>query len=231
MLVDLWGKPLVQWTAERTAQAEGISEVIIATDDERVAEALAGLPFRVVMTRSDHPSGTDRVAEVVRTLDAVGAVNVQGDEPMIDPKVVSRIAREILSEPCDMATAVTPITSLEEFTNPNVVKAVLNGRGEALYFSRSPIPHVRDGGWDVSKPGWRHLGIYGYRTEFLKKLVELPPCDLETLEKLEQLRALHSGAVIRTIEVDDPGMGVDSPEDLKLVQQKMKAAGLTGDTV
>ncbi|MDZ8120221.1 3-deoxy-manno-octulosonate cytidylyltransferase [Pontiella agarivorans] len=212
------GKPMIQWVVERVKQAEKLDAVIVATDDQRIADCVQSLDLpevTVAMTRPDHPSGTDRIAEAVQSLEIDAVINVQGDEPLIDPKLIDQLAEEILSNEWDMATAATPITDATQITDPSVVKAIFNRHGQALYFSRAAIPHIREVK-DVSMAGiyWRHIGIYAYRREYLLKLVAEPPCELENLEKLEQLRALNMGCRMKVIQTEDFGIGVDVPDDI-----------------
>ena len=225
-LVPICGKPLIQWVLERTRLAGGLDEVIVATDDERIRAVVERLGGTAVMTRSDHPSGTDRVAEAVTGRDADVVINVQGDEPLIDPELINQLAKVMVGGlEWDMATAVTPIRTEEELRKPSVVKAVLGEQGRALYFSRAAIPFVRD-----SPPAglrhWRHVGIYAYRRVFLERLVRTPPCVLEQAEKLDQLRALHLGARMKVVETEDVGVGVDTPEDVALAEAMLRRAGL-----
>jgi 3-deoxy-manno-octulosonate cytidylyltransferase (CMP-KDO synthetase) len=212
------GKPMVQWVVERVKQAQKLDAVIVATDDARIAECVNGLNIegvQVAMTRPDHPSGTDRIAEAVESLNVDAVINVQGDEPLIDPSLIDELAEVISSGEWDMATAATPIEDKEQITDPSVVKALFNRHGQALYFSRSTIPHIREPE-EVSTQGvyWRHIGIYAYRRDYLLKLVSEPPCALENLEKLEQLRALDMGCRMKVIQTQDFGIGVDTPEDV-----------------
>jgi 3-deoxy-manno-octulosonate cytidylyltransferase (CMP-KDO synthetase) len=219
-LIPICGKPLIQWVVERTREARSLDEVIVATDDQRIADAVEGLGVRAVMTRDDHPSGTDRIAEAVEGLEADVVVNVQGDEPLIDPGLIDRLVASLAdSERWDMATAATPIADTLDIENPSNVKVVCDAEGEALYFSRSVIPFIRDKavGADLP-PYWRHMGVYAYRKSFLEKLVATPQCRVEQLEKLEQLRALHIGGRILVLEAEDQGIGVDTQEDVKYVE-------------
>jgi 3-deoxy-manno-octulosonate cytidylyltransferase (CMP-KDO synthetase) len=225
-LAPLCGKPLIQWVLERVRQARGLDTVLVATDDERIRAAVAGLGGVAVMTRSDHPSGTDRVAEAVAGTPAEVVINIQGDEPLIDPELIDRLAAAMVKgTEWDMATAATPIVSDEELRKPSVVKAVCGEEGRALYFSRAPIPFVRDSRPDGLRY-WRHVGIYAYRRSFLERLVKTPPCLLEQAEKLEQLRALHLGARMKVVETRDVGVGVDTPEDVALAEAALRRAGL-----
>ncbi|VGO12063.1 8-amino-3,8-dideoxy-manno-octulosonate cytidylyltransferase [Pontiella desulfatans] len=217
-LAMISGKPMVQWVVERVKQAQKLDAVIVATDDERIADCVNGLNMdgvTVAMTRPDHPSGTDRIAEAVQDMDIDAVINVQGDEPLIDPALIDDLADVISSGEWDMATAATPIDNEDQIEDPSVVKAVFNRHGQALYFSRSSIPHIRDVTGEP-EPGiyWRHIGIYAYRRDYLLKLVAEPPCALENLEKLEQLRALDMGCRMKVIQTQDFGIGVDTPEDV-----------------
>jgi len=212
------GKPMVQWVVERVRQAKKLDAVIVATDDQRIADcvhALAIPDVQVAMTRPDHPSGTDRIAEAVQTVNAEAIINVQGDEPLIDPALIDELADVISSKEWDMATAATPILDESQIHDPSVVKALFNRHGQALYFSRSTIPHIREpDGVSLEGIYWRHIGIYAYRREYLLKLVAEPPCALENLEKLEQLRALDMGCRMKVIQTQDFGIGVDTPSDV-----------------
>jgi len=228
-LLPLCGKPLVQWVYERARQARTLSRVIVATDDERIAEVVRGFGGEVVMTRPDHPSGTDRIAEAVQDLDADVVLNVQGDEPLIDPVLIDELARILTaSSTWDMGTAATPLHDPADLANPAVVKVVWDAEGRAMYFSRAPIPHLRDGAAGAVLAGlhWRHIGLYGYRRSFLQRLVQEPPCLLEQAEKLEQLRALHLGARMKVLTTEHAGLGVDTPEDVPRAEAALRAAGL-----
>ena len=222
MLADLGGKPLVVRTAEQAANASRIDRVLVATDDERIERVVADAGIEVCMTRPDHPSGTDRIAEAVAGLEVDLVVNVQGDEPLLDPEVVDRLVERMQAEDQpDMGSACTPILEAEELRDPSVVKVVRNTQGQALYFSRSLIPHSRDEAPETHlREGlyFRHLGLYAYRPSFLKDWVNLAPHPLETTEKLEQLRALAHGYTIALIETRQLAPGVDTPEDLERVQ-------------
>jgi 3-deoxy-manno-octulosonate cytidylyltransferase (CMP-KDO synthetase) len=224
-LAMLQGRPMLQHVFER-AQASGAARVLIATDDGRIATAAAGFGAEVVLTRDDHQSGTDRLAEVVEREglhDPAIVVNLQGDEPLMPPELLSQTARALALRPdCDIATLATPISSRDDVFNPNIVKVVRDREGYALYFSRAPIP------WDRGAFGaendrlaagyLRHLGIYGYRVSFLRRYPMLSEVELERAEALEQLRALWHGSRIHVDIADSiPGPGVDTPEDLERV--------------
>jgi 3-deoxy-manno-octulosonate cytidylyltransferase (CMP-KDO synthetase) len=208
------GKYLVQHVYERACQSSA-AEVIVATDDQRIYEAVRSFGGRVAMTRSDHVSGTDRVAEVAAQLDADIIVNLQGDEPLIEPELLDRLPA-LLGQyaGADMATLAVPIRSLEQWQDPNCVKLVRAQDGRALYFSRSPIPYVRDGEPDFATGLFlQHLGLYAYRRPFLLELAKAPPAPLELCEKLEQLRVLAMGRQIQVGIAEHPARGVDTPAD------------------
>ena len=207
-------KPMVQHVYERACLVRGVDRALVATDDARIAAAVRGFGGEVVMTRASHPSGTDRIAEVAAGLTAEVVVNVQGDLPFLDPDMVdAAIAPLQADEALPMATVKTAIRSAAEMENPNVVKVVTAQNGDALYFSRSPLPYWRDGAGDAR--GFRHIGLYVYRREFLLRFARLAPTPLERAEKLEQLRALEWGYRIRVAETDWHGVEVDTPEDLE----------------
>ncbi len=216
-LADLAGKPLVAWVVEAVKKAKSLDDVLVATDDERIVAAVEAHGGKAVMTPSELPSGTDRIACAAGDFaDDDILVNIQGDEPLIDPALIDALVAR-LKEPgskWDMATAVTPIKSASDFAAKTVVKVVLDRDDGALYFSRAPIPCDRDHDPDLSSGLYvRHLGIYAYRGGFLRKYIAQKPCALEQTEKLEQLRALWMGAKIAVIRTDDEGVGVDTPED------------------
>jgi 3-deoxy-manno-octulosonate cytidylyltransferase (CMP-KDO synthetase) len=220
------GKPLIQRVVEQCQKARRLSEVIVATDDPRIAEVARAF-CRVEMTAADHPSGSDRIAEVAGRLDCDAVVNIQGDEPLIDPGVIDAVA-DALSR-SEMATAATRIWRSEDLGNANVVKVVVNSAGQALYFSRRTIPFVRDaaeGSFEeqlAAFPFLKHLGIYGYRRETLLRLVQFPVSPLERAEKLEQLRALENGIPIAVVAVDYDSVGVDVPEDVLQVEKILES--------
>ena len=221
-LVPIAGKTLVQHVVERCQQAKAIAEVIIATDDARIRD-VAEQFCRVEMTAAAHPSGTDRVAEVAARCECDAAVNIQGDEPLIEPAVIDAVAGALAT--AEMSTAATPIRKLEEYENPNVVKVVVSAAGRALYFSRRTIPYLRDAASRsvteqlAAFPFLKHLGIYGYRRETLLRLVKFPVSPLEAAEKLEQLRALENGIPIAVVKVDHDSVGVDVPGDVERVER------------
>ena len=224
-LADLCGKPMIQWVCEGTARCPLVDRVLVATDDERIAEAVIAFGGTAVMTRDDHPTGTDRLAEVAAGIDCDLVVNVQGDEPLIDPLMIEAAVRPLLDNSAiPMGTLKTPLTSLEEFHNPNVVKVVTDCQGFALYFSRAPIPHPRDFSDQLETclrelATAKHVGLYVYRRDFLLTFPKLAPTPLEEQEKLEQLRALEHGYRIYVAETALSAQGVDTPEDLERVRQ------------
>ncbi len=219
------GKPLLQRVVERCGLAHSLAGVVVATDDDRIAAA-ASQWCRMEMTSANHPSGTDRVAEVAARLSCDAVVNIQGDEPLIDPAVIDAVA-EALSQH-GMSTAATPIKHSSEYENPNVVKVVVSRGGRALYFSRRTIPYLRDAAGSPVEEQMaafcflKHLGIYGYRRETLLDLVKLPVSTLERAEKLEQLRALENDVDISVVRVNYDSVGVDVPGDVQRVEQLLK---------
>jgi 3-deoxy-manno-octulosonate cytidylyltransferase (CMP-KDO synthetase) len=220
------GKPLLQHVVERCRRANLLQEIIVATDDPRIEQAARGF-CRVEMTAADHPSGTDRIAEVAARHHCDAAVNIQGDEPMIDPAVIDAVAGALTNAP--MSTAATALRAGTEYDNPNVVKVVVNLAGRALYFSRRTIPFVRDAASRpvaeqlAAFPFLKHLGIYGYRKETLLRLVRFPVSALEAAEKLEQLRALENGIELAVVRVDYDSVGVDVPADVGRVEALLKS--------
>lgn len=209
-------------------KAKGLDEVVVATDDARIADAVKDSGARVAMTKPDHPSGTDRVAEAAGAEDDDIVVNIQGDEPLIDPALIGDVAAKLVNDDrWEMSTACTPIASVEDLMSRTVVKVVLDSLEGALYFSRLPVPCRRDGEPDLSSGLYqRHIGIYGYRGAFLKRLVAEVPCDLEKAESLEQLRAMWIGGRIGVVRTNDKGIGVDRPEDIAVVERIIKERGL-----
>lgn len=232
-LADIAGLPMVVRVARQAAQS-GAQRVVVATDDARIVAACATNGLTAVLTRADHPSGSDRLAEACDLLgldDATVVVNVQGDEPLIDPGLVRAVAAELAQRPdCEMSTAAHAITSVDDFLNPNVVKVVLDRQHTALYFSRAPIAWWRDGmadGAPVTLPSpapLRHIGVYGYRAGFLRRFPGLEPAPLEETESLEQLRTLWHGERIAVhLSAFAPGPGVDTADDLERVRTLLGA--------
>lgn len=235
LLLSETGKPLIQHTWESAAksqvlQSNGSLDLVVATDSQSIAEAVNRFGGRVELT-GQHPCGTDRIAEVVRRCypDSEIIVNIQGDEPDIDPQAIDQVASLLIDDPdAAMATLCTPITDAAVLDDPDCVKAVCASDGRALYFSRSPVPFMRDGDRDAllaDDSPWRlHLGIYAYRRDFLFRLTQQPVSPLEELEKLEQLRALEMGATIRIAEVDQRSVGIDTPDDYARFVASRRAA-------
>jgi 3-deoxy-manno-octulosonate cytidylyltransferase (CMP-KDO synthetase) len=221
-LADIGGKPMVVHVAAQ-ARAAGASRVAVATDSDRIADAVRAAGHEAVLTAADHPSGTDRLAQAARLLGLAPetiVVNVQGDEPLIPPELIRAVAARLAAAPeAAIATAAHPIAEAAEFASPNVVKVVLDRAGRALLFSRAPIPHDRDGASPVPPGALRHIGLYAYRTAFLLAYPSLERAPIETLESLEQLRALWHGYPI-VVEVTDaqPPPGVDTAADLERVR-------------
>ncbi|MEM0897254.1 MAG: 3-deoxy-manno-octulosonate cytidylyltransferase [Verrucomicrobiota bacterium] len=219
----LAGKPLVQHVWERCVEADKLDELVLATDDARIAEAAKKFGSNVVMTREDHATGTDRLAEVAGSRhDLTHLVNIQGDEPLIEPTLINSLADRLISKPdLEMITAANPIEDERDAGDPNVVKVVVGQGGQALYFSRSRIPFCRDS--QPEFPLLRHHGIYGYTREFLLKFVTWPPSPLETCEKLEQLRALDHGTRIDVVITHEHSLGVDTPEQVAPIEKLLLA--------
>ena len=227
------GKPMVQHVYERTLKASLVSEVIVATDDERIASCVRGFGGRVEMTSPNHETGTDRLAEVAQRLDADVVVNVQGDEPLIDPAMIDQAIAPLMEDSTiPMATLKTRIKTLHDFLSPNVVKVVSDPKGNVLYFSRSPLPFFRDKWNDLKDDAftsgkllcYKHVGLYVYKREFLPLFAALPPSYLEMAEKLEQLRVLENGYRIRIVETEFESIGVDTPGDLEKVLSRLRGA-------
>jgi len=216
------GRPLIQRVVEQCRKASRLSDLIVATDDTRIRD-IAQSFCRGEMTRPEHPSGSDRIAEVAARCACDAVVNIQGDEPLVDPVVVDAVAMALAEN--EMSTAAAAIRSASDYDNPNVVKVVVNAAGRALYFSRRTIPYLREAASRsvneqlAAFPFLKHLGIYGYRRETLLRLVQFPVSALENAEKLEQLRALENGIQIAVVKVDFDSVGVDSPEDVGRVEK------------
>ena len=221
-LTPILGKPLVLWVVEAVRKAKRLDRVLVATDDERIRDAI-GNQCEVVMTASDLPSGTDRVAIAAKANPDDIVINIQGDEPLMDPALIDALAERMLRTGEEMSTAACPIRKPELLAARTVVKVILREDDSAIYFSRLPIPCRRDGEADLgSGLYWRHLGIYAYRGDFLAKLIATPPCALEKCESLEQLRALWLGGRIGVIRCEDEGVGVDTPQDVAIVEALLK---------
>lgn len=220
VLAEIAGKPMVQHVWERVKQCSLIDELIIACDDERVYKAAVGFGAKAMMTSRSHETGTDRIVEIVKDLNVHFVVNIQGDEPLISPKVIDTLVHCLkMDDQAQMATVIKQIEDRMDFKNPNVVKVVVDCKNFALYFSRSAIPFDRDA---IGVKGYKHIGLYAYRKECLLGLAQMPQTTLELTEKLEQLRALENGIKIKTVLTDSDTVGVDTPEDLIKVEQMLK---------
>ncbi len=226
-LVNLKGRPLIQWTIEGAKKSKLLSEVIVATDDERIKVAAEAVGVKVAMTPSDLPTGSDRIHAAIKNIECDVVVNIQGDEPLVTGELIDRLAQVFIDEPkMDMATLAHPITE-EDLQSPNAVKVVMNHKDEALYFSRYAIPYSRSKASEMGtyEGCLKHIGMYAYSKSFLKQFCEAPPALIEKAESLEQLRALYLGAKIKVIRVKEASLGVDTPEDLvrleKLLSQGM----------
>jgi 3-deoxy-manno-octulosonate cytidylyltransferase (CMP-KDO synthetase) len=228
-LVTLQNKAILQHVWERARLAASLDALLVATDDERIAACARDFGADVVMTRADHVSGTDRVAEAALGSDCDVVVNIQGDEPLIDPAAIDVAAQALIEDPSlVMSTLKKRIERSEEVTNPNVVKVVCGFGGDAIYFSRSPIPYLRGGDAGEETPYYKHIGLYVYRRDFLLGYSAMPLGVLERAECLEQLRALENGHRIRVLETGYESMGVDTPEDLERVRELLEAR-MTGN--
>ena len=222
------GKPLIQRVVEQCQKAKSLGEVIVATDDTRIWEVAQNF-CRAEMTSPDHPSGSDRIAEVAARCECDAVLNIQGDEPLMDPKVIDAVASALAG--CEMSTAATSIRNAAEYDNPNVVKVVADAAGRAVYFSRRTIPFLREAASRsvneqlAAFPFLKHLGIYGYRRETLLRLMKFPVSPLERAERLEQLRALENGIQIAVVKVDYDSVGVDVPEDVERVEKILNSHG------
>ncbi len=217
ILADIAGRPMIEHVYRRASAARLVHAVLVATDDERIATAVRGFGGAAIMTRADHVSGTDRIAEVVAAHPCRAVVNLQGDEPLIEPESIDCAIRPLLADSTiEISTISRPFADADEFRNPNVVKVVTDDRGNALYFSRSPIPFPR--GAVLPAPARAHVGLYVYRRETLLKLAAMAAVPLEIVESLEQLRALAHGVRIRVVETSQAAAGVDTAEDLERVR-------------
>ena len=243
-MLPIAGRPLIVWVAERAAAAASISRVIVATDDQRIGQAATAAGFEAALTRADHQSGTDRVAEVARNLSAEIIVNVQGDEPLIAAETIDRAVTALIEDPqAQMSTTWELIEEMTDVQNPSVVKVSLDEHGYARGFARNPIPNPdqamrKDGLTESSLDGSgllfdfrKHTGLYAYRREFLLEFARWPPSENERKESLEQLRALDRGVKIRVVEAASPSIGVDTWEDLERVRAMIEPRGTRGSVV
>lgn len=225
-LIEIAGKPLVQWVYEAALRCKTLDDVVIATDDERIKVACEGFGAKVVMTSPDCPSGSDRIEEAVRGLPHGIIANIQGDEPLIDPETVDRCVQAVMDDPeTGVCSAMTPFTADEDYTVPHMVKVVTDSRGYAMYFSRAPIPDVRrlsEAEANAAPAPMKHVGLYIYRRSALEQYVKLPPSRYELTEKLEQLRLLEAGIKIRMVQIAGGAVGVDTPEDVAVVERMLR---------
>jgi 3-deoxy-manno-octulosonate cytidylyltransferase (CMP-KDO synthetase) len=225
-LVLLAGKPMIQRVYERAKLAKRADQVIVATDDERILKAVEGFGGEARITRADHRTGTERVAEVAAHVAGDVFVNVQGDEPLLDPSAVDMVVSSLLEEPqASISTVATPVKTPGDIMDPNVVKTVLDFDGNALYFSRAPIPWVRDTANKIQVRHLKHLGLYVFQREALLEYPTLPQGELERIEQLEQLRWMENGWKIRVAEVEHDAVSVDVPEDVERVEKLLREQG------
>ncbi|MBF0287969.1 MAG: 3-deoxy-manno-octulosonate cytidylyltransferase [SAR324 cluster bacterium] len=221
-LADLAGKPMIQQVYERVTQVDAIDRVLIATDDQRIFEAVKMFGGNVIMTRSDHQTGTDRIVEAISSVECEWVLNVQGDEPLVDPGDLENLIQQTKQqESAKVSTLMYPIEDNETFNDPNVVKLIINARKEALYFSRSPIPFEKE----QHMTRWRHIGVYLYQREFLLQFNQWERTELELTEQLEQLRILDNGYSIFCVQAQKDGVGVDRPEDLIEAEKLLLSQG------
>jgi 3-deoxy-manno-octulosonate cytidylyltransferase (CMP-KDO synthetase) len=223
-LVPLAGKPMVQHVYERAKRAQTVHRVVVATDDQRIVDAVKAFGGEARMTRADHRTGTERIAEVAAHEKGDIFVNVQGDEPLIDPVAIDTAVAALLEEPvAQIATVATPIRRAGDIMDPNIVKTVLDFDSNGMYFSRAPIPWVRDTQQKIHVSYWKHLGLYVFQRDALLEYPTLPRGELEKIEQLEQLRWLENGWKIRVVEVEHDAVSVDVPEDVARVEKLLKA--------
>lgn len=220
LLLPLDGKPIIQWTYEACLKSQEADAVWIAVDDPKLLEVCEQFTDRVRLTSEDHPSGTDRVAELAKTLDADFVVNVQGDEPFIEAALIDELFQTLRLDDAPMVSAMIANSDLEMLQRPETVKVVTDQAHHALYFSRALLPFSRDG--QAADFYWQHIGIYGFRKAALLQFVDWPPSRLEQLEKLEQLRALENGLSIKMVIAENPAFGIDTPADYEAAQQRIK---------
>lgn len=222
-LAPIAGRPMIQHVVERVRQAVQVSQVLVATDDPRIVKAVEAFGGEAILTRADHANGTDRVSEVAAHVPAQIYVNVQGDEPLIDPGTIDAVVSAMLEDDSvQLATPCVEISEANDIMDPNVVKVVRDFDGNGIYFSRAPIPWVRDTSASVDARHWKHLGLYGYRRDALLEYPTLPPGDLERVEQLEQLRWLENGFRIRVVETDYDAVSVDVPADVERVEALLR---------
>lgn len=231
VILDICGKPMVQHVYEAAKKAQNIADVYIATDSQEVVEKCKIFTSNIIITSKEHESGTDRLAEAVKSIECENVINVQGDEPLIDPELISQLASVLESKASEMVSAIHKIETTQELKSSNTVKVTVDSNSNALYFSRSIIPHHRDN-WDVLLNHYitipeplkffKHIGIYGYTKEFLQNYAHMEQTYLEKLEKLEQLRVLENGFKIKMIETEYMPVGVDVQEDLEKVREFMQ---------
>jgi 3-deoxy-manno-octulosonate cytidylyltransferase (CMP-KDO synthetase) len=224
-LALIGGVPLIVRVLQSAQKSSHLDEVIVATDDQNIANTVTRFGGRVIITNENHTTGSDRIAEAAQGLDCDFIVNIQGDEPFISAEIIDQVTKALENPDIVMSSACAPLSSFSDFSNPNAVKVVLDQAGDALYFSRSPIPFFRYGAADHIG-AFRHIGIYGFKKEFLGKFAALPQTPLEIFESLEQLRALEHGYKIRVLIVDFKFAGIDSPDDLALAEEILLKQGL-----
>ena len=222
-LADLLGKPMIQYVYERSKGAKSLSGLVVATDDQRIFDAVKSFGGEVAIT-AKYPTGTDRIGEIASRFDAEILVNIQGDEPLVEPAMIDEAVQPLLEDKTvDLSTLVHRISSEEEYFNPNVVKVVLDKKNFAMYFSRSPIPYIKSGSWQPAIPIYRHVGLYVYRRHALLSFAQTPPATFESIEGLEQLRFLENGFRMKAVETKYKSIGVDTPEDLEKVRRIMNS--------
>jgi 3-deoxy-manno-octulosonate cytidylyltransferase (CMP-KDO synthetase) len=222
-LLDIGGRPMIEHVYRRAAEADSVDAVVVATDDQRIADAVEAFGGIARLTRPTHRTGTDRIAEVAAELACDIVVNVQGDEPLIDPAMITAVVAPLRADTSlVMTTARRRLTDPDEFRNPHIVKVVTDARGDALYFSRAPIPYGAD---PAASPAYVHVGLYAFRRDFLLRYAALPQTPLEVAESLEQLRALEHGYRIRTVVTEHHSIGVDTPQDLERAR-RLSAVGV-----
>ncbi len=234
-LLDIAGRPMVQWVYEQAVKAELVGDVVVVTDDERILKTVESFGGKARMSSTHHRCGTDRVAEAARCVSADVVVNIQVDEPLVRPEMIDEAIRPLVEDTTAVVSTLKKrITDPEEYYDPNVVKVVTDAEGYALYFSRSPIPYSRMPFDNLSGP-FKHIGLYAYRREFLVRFSELESTPLEEMERLEQLRVLERGFKIKVVETRYDSIGVDTPEDLEkvreMMRQRMKAGGGSGNNL